>query len=207
MRDQDIDAFFRWFAANALALTRVAENQRLVVTLNEHIDTLNPDFAWEIGPGHKAEWSFALSPDGDESLSSATRYVISRAPKVHGWEFHAFRQPREAPPVVELEASEGTFEIDASDAEYALLRTLDGTFDMVVKLPATTHLRTHSQHALAVLLLDGLIGEEPRMSLIKNVEFVAEFAPQFQARATKLKHLREHLNEQVKREQGTLATQ
>jgi hypothetical protein len=60
---------------------------------------------------------------------------------------------------------------------------------------------------LAVLLLDGLIGEEPRMSLIKNVEFVAEFNPQFKASASKLKYLREHLNQQMQRDRGSRSTQ
>src|SRR5690606_35775710 len=184
MQDRDIDAFFQWFSSNAAALMRASENPEVVAKLNEWVDVFNPNFAWEIGPGSIAEWSFSLSPDGDETLSAAVRYVIAPAPQVPEWEFHAFRQPRDALPIVDLTTMEGTVQIDATDAEYALLRAKDGTFDMVVMLPAAKRLRPGDQGALAVLLLDGLIGEEARMSLIKNVEFVQEFEPRYRGRTT-----------------------
>ncbi len=147
------------------------------------------------------------SPDGDESLSEGVRHAISRAPEIPGWEFHAFRQPRDAPPVVDLDTPRGAVEIDANDAEYVLLRARDGTFDMVVALPAAKQLRSEEQCALAVLLLDGLIGEEARMSLIKNVEFVEACEPKYQGRTTKIKHLRGHLDQQMRRERGSRSTQ
>lgn len=202
MRDEDIDAFFKWFTANAEALMRASKNPALVEKLNERVDVLNPAFAWEIGPGENSEWSFSLSPDGDESHSAAVQYAISRAPHVSGWEFHAFRQPRDARPVVDLDTSDGAVEIDASNAEYALLKAKDGTFDILMKLPVAKQLRSQEKGALAVLLLDGLIGEEVRMSLIKNVEFVDEFEPKYAGRITKIKHLRNHLDQQMRREQG-----
>lgn len=207
MRDQDIDAFFSWFAANSAGLTNASQNPDLVATLEQRLDVLNSDFAWEIGPGNCAEWSFSLSPDGDEALSDAVRHAISRAPKIPRWEFHAFRQPRDAEPIVELESAKGTVEVDASAAEYVLLRARDGTFDMLVRLPAAAELQRQDQYALAVLLLDGLVGEEVRMSLIKNVEFVEEFESRYQGRTTKLKHLRRHLNQQAERERGSRSTQ
>jgi hypothetical protein len=207
MRDPDIDAFFEWFAANAAALAHASQDPGLVAILNERLDFVNPKFAWEIGPGSKAEWSFALSPDGDESLSEGVRHAISRAPEIPGWEFHAFRQPRDAPPVVDLDTPRGDVEINANDAEYVLLRARDGTFDMVVALPAAKQLRSEEQCALAVLLLDGLIGEEARMCLIKNVEFVEALEPKYQGRTTKIKHLRGHLDQQMKRERGSRSTQ
>jgi hypothetical protein len=207
MQDRDIDAFFQWFSSNAAALMRASENPEVVAKLNEWVDVLNPNFAWEIGPGSIAEWSFSLSPDGDETLSAAVRYVIARAPQVPEWEFHAFRQPRDALPIVDLTTMEGTVQIDATDAEYALLRAKDGTFDMVVMLPAAKRLRPGDQGALAVLLLDGLIGEEARMSLIKNVEFVQEFEPRYRGRTTNIKHLKNHLNQLMRRERGTRSEQ
>lgn len=207
MRDRDIDAFFDWFAANAVALTHASQDPDLVATLNGRVDLMNPKFAWEIGPGSKAEWSFALSPDGDDSVSEGVRYAISRAPEIPGWEFHAFRQPRDAPPVVDLDTPRGPVEIDANNAEYVLLRARDGTLDMIIALPVAKQLRSEEQCALAVLLLDGLIGEEARMSLIKNVEFVEAFEPKYQGRATKIKHLRGHLDQQMRRERGSRSTQ
>jgi hypothetical protein len=41
MRDQDIDAFFKWFATNAAALMHASKNPGLVVKLNERLDALN----------------------------------------------------------------------------------------------------------------------------------------------------------------------
>jgi len=207
MRDPDIDAFFEWFAANAAALTHASQDPAIVAKLNERVDRLNPDLAWEIGPGIKAEWFFALSPDGEDSLSESVRYVISRAPEVPRWEFHAFRQPRNARPVVELETPRGPIEIDANDAEYVLLRARDGTYDMLISLPVASQLHDRERRTLAVLLLDGLIGEEPRMSLIRNVEFVEGFGPKYQGRTTKIRHLRGHLDQQLKHERGSRSRQ
>ena len=78
---------------------------------------------------------------------------------------------------------------------------------MIVALQVAKQLRSEEQCALAVLLLDGLIGEEARMSLIKNVEFVEAFEPKYQGRTTKIKHLRGHLDQQMRRERGSRSTQ
>ncbi len=186
---------------------RASTSPEVVASLNSHVDALDPGLAWEIGPGSTAEWRFTLSPDSDEALSGVARDAISRAPQIPGWEFRAFRQPRDACLIVDVNTLRGAAQIDASDAEYALLRARDGTFDMVVKLPHARKLQTQDQHALGILLLDGLIGEEVRMSLIKNVQFVEEFEPRYRERTTNIKHLKDHLMQQIRRERDSQSAQ
>ncbi len=199
MHNEDIDNFFSWFDANKASLTRISQSPGLQSELENRVDALDPRLAWEIGPGEGDNWSFTLTPDGDASLLGTTKYVISRAPAICGWEFHDARQPRDSGLHIDLETHDGVIEIVATDAEYALIRASDGTFDLLIKLPAAAVLKASDKQLLGTLLIDGLIGEKLRLSSVKNVQFVESFEDRYQGKSTPLKHLRDHLLQLLRR--------
>jgi hypothetical protein len=91
--DQEVEAFWEWFAAVAADVqTDVkARRQRLghLGEMQQRVSAIHPDFKWEIGPYGNGDLFLAISPNGYSDLLPYTRKVVSAAPNISGWQFRA----------------------------------------------------------------------------------------------------------------------
>jgi hypothetical protein len=86
--------FWEWFPLIASQLAEDCTNKPLLSTLDARIRKLNPSLSWEIGPGLVKPWQLVISPNLDRALRAEARTIVSLAPELSQWEFHAARQPK-----------------------------------------------------------------------------------------------------------------
>ena len=183
-----IESFWAWFESIAAALADDFEQEAIWDRLDEAVSELG-EVVWELGPGSKAEYALSLSPDGDLDWLPVTRHIVSCAPRLARWEFNAARPPRPWSPTFTV----GDLEVDASSWRYVLLAFPDGIFDLVLEQGNVSDADDSDRYAAAVVLLDGLLGEETRLSRIQDLVVVDELEFEHDAKASKVEHLPFHL--------------
>ena len=185
MRPERVDSFWKWFVEQQAALAVDQVEAGLLEDLDERVRDLG-DFDWEIGPGKKQRCFLALSPRGDREGLAHTREVMSRAPSVAGWEFYAAKPPRDWSLVFTMERRGEELSIDATAWEFVAYLFKDGTFDVLLKPPATPLLSEEEAQCAAIVIVDGELGEATRLELVGSIEVVKEWDAKARAAARKL---------------------
>ena len=106
-------SFWTWFAANAENLTALHANRDFVAMadqVNRELDNVEPQLAWEIGPGKNQPNLLIISAEGNAKLRPLAEMMIKLAPQLEGWEFYSSRPARPAPSVVRLPESGQAFD-------------------------------------------------------------------------------------------------
>lgn len=102
----EIKRFWQWFATEASRLNETYERkdfEKLTTAINNQLDLLSPDLAWEMGPGKEGgNVSFTISGEGDPALRAYAENLIASSPQIPGWEFYSARQARPAPAAIQL---------------------------------------------------------------------------------------------------------
>ncbi len=164
-----IEEFWRWFSGIARDLSMEPENKDLLQKLDSKVRSLHPAIAWEIGPGERDTWQLVISPDLDPDLLPVTEAIISHAPTISGWEFHAARQPKDWNNEFEMERNGGSVSIDARDWKYVLLRYPDGNVEILLHGDNAKHLSKEERWQAASIFLQGILGEKPLLD--KHLSF------------------------------------
>lgn len=158
-----IARFWRWFGNNAERLkTLYSANQmeRLMGEVNREIDKIEPELAWEMGPGKKKPYLFTVSAEGDRRLREIADLMIRLAPaNLKGWELYAARPARPAPGVVRLPESGESFET----IEWKFIpleHPASGTLDLVIVDDRLACSDRETALKAVSLYLDQLLGEE-----------------------------------------------
>jgi len=166
-----IRRFWTWFAANADRLKSLYANNRfddLSQEMNRELDTVEPQLAWEMGPGKQKPYLLTISSEGNPRFREIADLMIELAPDLKGWELYSSRPARPAPKVVQLPESGEAFE--TADWEFIPMENpAKGRLDLVVVGEQLA--RSDRQPALRAvsLYLDQLLGED-------NVEmWIGEF--------------------------------
>jgi hypothetical protein len=192
--DGEIRAFWGWFERHA---DRLAESLDDDMNLQEELDGRLAAFgvAWEVGPGSNAENALAVSPDGDPDLLPLTRRIVALAPKMKGWELHPARPARTPSLEFSIVSSRDAREIriDCRSWRYVLTRSPDASLDIIVEQENLAGVEENDRYVAAVLLLDGLLGEEVRLSRIRWVEPVLHLDAARARSATPVSCLPDHL--------------
>lgn len=188
--DETIATFWEWFGDVCDALARDS-NSELLEELDRQLMLLGVA-GWELGPGEAEPNALTVSPDGDPELLLVTRRIVSLAPPAPGWEFYSALRPRPLPLAFILGDSEADgVKVDARAWKYVLYEYPDGLCDIVVEQAGGV--RESDRYTAAVVALDGLLGEEVRLSRIHEVEPTARLARNLRSRAMPLDALPRHL--------------
>ena len=133
-RTTRIEHFWSWFLANVEMLKDLYENRRLdelAQEMNREIDRIEPQLAWEMGPGIHGPYLLTISSEGNTRLREIADQMIKLAPNLSGWEFYSSRPGRPAPKTVRLPESGETFE--TTDWEFVPVENSEkGRLDLVV---------------------------------------------------------------------------
>lgn len=189
-----IEKFWNWFSENCQNFGIDFSNTALLETLDTKISDLG-DFTWEVGPGKTADNALVISPNGDLELLTYSKEIIANAKNCTGWEYYYAKPAKQWELVFNFETTSGEqIEIDASNWEYVLLKYEDGMFEIILKAVNINGLGDDDKLMSAEILLDGIIGEELRMTTICSIDVVQEFEEGYRNKSSKIKNLSNHIN-------------
>ncbi|TCC99444.1 hypothetical protein [Pedobacter hiemivivus] len=185
--------FWDWFSKHCKDLGENFDNEKLLTEIDDRLTDLG-GFAWEIGPGTKADNQLVISPGGDLSLLPVTKGIVSYAKIIPGWEFHYAKPPKEWDLIFDFEKDNGDLiEIDASNWQYVLLKYEDGKFEIIIQVHDLDGLSENDKLVASGILLDGILGEEVRMLRISYIDVVRKIDNQYASKSTDIKYLDNHL--------------
>jgi hypothetical protein len=189
-----ITEFWDWFQEVCNQLGERFENQCLIDELDARIARLGT-FGWEIGPGVQNDHNnaFVLTPSGDLDLLIKTREIIKAAPVCPGWEFYPAKPAKKWQRKFILLDDDREISVNASDARYVLRQYADGIFDLLLADQNIAVLTKPLQETAAEILIDGEIGEELRMQVIKKIDIVTQFDTVLQQKSSSIESLTAHL--------------
>ncbi len=201
-----IAQFWGWFIKSAEKLkTLYSTNQMesLTTEVNREIDKVEPELAWEMGPGKKKPYLFTISGEGDPRLRELTDLMIRLAPaNLEGWELYSARPARPAPSIVRLPESGESFKT----AEWKFIpveHPASGTLDLVIVDDRLARSNRETALKAVSLYLDQLLGEDTVEVWIG--EFRVESATAVQEeRMHKMSDLPDYLLSATRREQNPL---
>jgi len=158
-----IGRFWRWFGASAEKLKNLYSTNRLenlTMEVNRELDKVEPELAWEMGPGKKKPYLLTISGEGNPRLRELADLMIRLAPAdLEGWELYAARPARPAPGVVRLpESGEG---FKAGEWKFIPLEhPQSGRLDLVVVDDQLARSDRETALRAVSLYLDQLLGED-----------------------------------------------
>jgi hypothetical protein len=188
---QDYSDFWNWFKVTIQSDGFQATNPEFFEALNGRIDGLDTRLSWEIGPGLKEDWLFALSPNLNKELWPLTIKIISQAPSIKGWEFYTCRQPKQWTWKFEYNLPDSaTISIDASNWTFVLLRYPNGDHEIIICGSGIQNLHEDDKWQVAAIVLEGALGEEILLEAISSFELVESLEPRFAVKAKPIQELR-----------------
>lgn len=136
-RESQIDAvrrFWQWFTANAERLKILhsrGQFESLAEEVNQELDRVDPQLAWEMGAGKEKPWLLTISAEGNPKFREIANLMVEGAPELREWEFYSSRPARPAPATVRLPESGERFE--TSEWEFVPVEQSErGGLDLVV---------------------------------------------------------------------------
>jgi hypothetical protein len=193
---EQVRAFWTWFASVADELQATSFASLDPALMSARVRTLHPRLAWEVGPGAGRECALVLSPSGRRELLPLTTELVSRAPSLDGWEFHASKPPKRwTRRAIELLSSSGEcVQVDLDRWRYSLV-AFDrcAFFDITFVLPRDLRLSEELALRAAWILLEGEFGERDALELFDRT-FVLAAGDQVEAAPlSEVTVLREHV--------------
>jgi hypothetical protein len=129
-----IKYFWKWFAENSENLKSFYEGDQLEdlsLEIGSELDKIDPQIAWEMGPGKKQPYLFAISGEGNPQLVKIAHLIVQLAPELQDWELYSSRPSRPAPRVVRLPESGEAF--DTGEWEFIPLEQPGkGRLDLII---------------------------------------------------------------------------
>jgi len=193
-----IKLFWQWFESIAAELDENHTNIDLVDELDKRIKSLG-SIGWELGPGviNPSAQMLVLTPCGNKDLLPFTKYIISLAPNILGWEFYPAKPPKQWRQSFTIKDDNGQdIKIDASAWRYVLLKFPDNMYDLIIIAPEMANLSDKIRGAAAEIVVDGQLGEELRLEKIANIEIVYSFNDDLpQQKGSSIRDLAAHVNQ------------
>jgi len=187
--------FWNWFQRVAPQLAADTTSEQLLAALDAQIRELNPSLSWEIGPGLQKPLQLVISPNLDRSLRAVARQIVSCAPELLQWEFHAARQPKYWDYQVELRVGQNRIpiQLDASQWTFVLLKYPDGTHEVLLCGNGAMGLTDENRWQVAAIVLESVVGEELLLDRIDEFDLVDELEPRLASQQRPIAVLRQAL--------------
>jgi hypothetical protein len=132
----------------------------LMREVNRELDKVDPELAWEMGPGKKQPFLLTISGEGDPRLRGIADLMIQLAPAdLEGWELYAARPARPAPAIVRLPESSEIFK--TAEWKFIPLEHLEnGRLDLVIIDDQLARAEHETALKAVSLYLDQFLGED-----------------------------------------------
>lgn len=157
-----IDAFWRWFAREADGIARLQESRdtrSVAALIAPRVEAIHPKLGWEVGPGKQRRSFLTITPNADRKLRPLTEEIVRRAPGLPDWEFYAARQPRPAPP--EINVSNPPVRVTTTGWRFSAEEdAVAGVIHLVVVDPALARLDEQARGYALFIYLDAVLGED-----------------------------------------------
>ncbi len=101
-RDEKLKAIDSWWEAfeskksDIDAMFNRGKKWDLAEWMIVHLQAIDPRLMWEFGPGLNGGHRLVITPESDRELRPLVETILSRAPKIHGFEFYTHRLPETA---------------------------------------------------------------------------------------------------------------
>jgi hypothetical protein len=193
MRSEKTDemrAFWRWFETIAADLAANVEDPTLLRELDRRVRGIDEALSWEIGPGLSRSWQLVISPNLDPALRQRARDVVSAAPGLSDWEFHASRQAKVWDYQLQLGPPERSTHLDASRWTFVLLRYPDGGHEVLLRATNLPALSDDERWQAAAIALESVLGEDAVMDRVREFELLDELEPRFAEKERPIQDLR-----------------
>jgi hypothetical protein len=195
--DGQIPVFWQWFIDNATALEARTPKSEIINDLDRRVHELAEGrLAWEIGPGAERPCSLTISPGGNKSLLPLTREIVSLAPKLPRWEIHHAKPPKDWNYIFEMQLSNSNVvTVDARKWRYVLLRFPDFMYDVILETHGGEQLPTEDRERAGEILIEGILGEEARLTQVVSVQVLNRFDAEHDQKAGSIRFLSDHFKE------------
>lgn len=168
-----LEEFWRWWdsaageLADAVPAGRLAEH---VDAVSERVNAIDPELAWEFGPGIHSEHQLTVTANGDPALRRiARRWRRSAPPSTLTWSYYDMRLPGSLDAVLRIEDAEVAF----ADVRVVAERRATG-LDVTVYHPVFTAVPAEVRGQIAFLCLDAALGEETTELWIGEIDWALE---------------------------------
>jgi len=190
-RTDDTATFWQWFEAIAGDLAANVEDPALLREVDDRLRHIDAALSWEIGRGLSKPWQFVVSPNLDPELREKARAVISAAPVLPDWEFHASRQPKAWDYQLKLGPPERSIHLDASKWTFVLLRYPDGGHEVLLRATNLPPLSDDERWQAAAIALESVLGEDAVMDRVGEFELLDKLEPRFAEKERPIQALRQ----------------
>jgi hypothetical protein len=172
---RQIRAFWDWFARAWVAVLKNSgkSDHDFAGEMDRRIRGLHIGLSWEIGPAAKSGWQLVISPDFSPELLEIAQQIISLAPRIPGWEYRCFRQPKQWNHKFEVTCLTGRrVSFDCSNWKFLMLQHSDGTRELLLFGDGISSLDENTKRNAAVIVLESILGEETVMQRIPVFELL-----------------------------------
>ena len=174
-----IATVWNWWASAKDRISAAIANgslggSKLVSEISDAVRSLDPRFAWELGPGRTAQHNLTVSPEGNLVVRRLTaQWLASAPPPDQTWEYYASRQPAIG---LSLEIQGNRF----GPEDFRVGQTYDDSrerFDVVLYHPLFKKADQRIVQQALFLTLDQSLGEDDVERWIGALDATASMPP------------------------------
>lgn len=166
-----IAKFWTWFKANENRLRKFEENaDKYLAEIIAQARKIQAGLAVELEPPRNNVINMTISADGDKNLFPVVQQIVSKAPKIDGWNIIAFRQRMNTDVVKGMKLKAQGHELDPGKMKFFPVIDND-TLDMIIYIDGVTE-ENYTQVAYGgLLLLDNILGEYDCVTKVRSYDF------------------------------------
>lgn len=166
-----IDKFWSWFKANQTRLSNYQQDpDKIIGEVVDSAQNIQDGLAIEFQPPENNIIKVTISADGDRNLFPIVEEIISRAPKLEGWQFFAFRQRIPISKLNQIVIKAEGPELDPTKMKFLPIQKGD-SLDIIVY---TEKLNENNFNQIAysgLMLIDNILGEYDCVTKINKYDF------------------------------------
>jgi hypothetical protein len=191
--------FWGWFSEQRGTIERLlnrSEVNALSELVGPKVSELSSRLGWEIGPGLNQEYAFSFSLNGETSNVLVAEEILSHAPLLENWEYHAGRPKKNWDFTFWMtnQQKQRVF-IDASSWEYYLTSFgADAFFDITLIAHDPPRLDEAAKLQAANVVVLGCLGERQALERISRANLVARADESIGDALTSIKYLDDHIH-------------
>lgn len=166
-----IEKFWTWFNGNEKRLRNFQENpDKYLTEVLTQAKKVQSGLAIEFEPPKNGVINMTVSADGDRNLFAIVQEIVSKAPKIEGWNFIAFRQRMDMAKVKGMKLKAQDHELDPEKMKFFPMIEGD-TLDIIIYTNGVTEDNYNQIAYGGLLLLDNILGEYDCVTKIRSYDF------------------------------------